>query len=345
MFHFKWLEYLIEIYLQPVLACMGVLTNLLNVILCERMRRQAKLTKNVMYKHMYANSLFSLLYCLIRSLSLINTCIFPANSFCSSVLKTKSAQYFKIIVGLFACNTIKLCSNFSYISFSTSRLFLSGANQSTRFHRFEKFNLKLYYALVCVFSSLLSTPMLFKYKPNEYYSSFDKNFPYDAYGINYCNIAPFRVESFVTLCRMFPILDMINNVLNSIVFMFVSLLLDACLFKAAGETLRRKKDLLRDVTHLEEAVKCREHITWFVLLNSLIFFCSHVPEFVTQILLLVYARRLSDFCYYYFSCSKILEMSQAANLVAISVSFFIYHKFDKNFRESFASLVKNAKRK
>lgn len=342
MFHFKWAEYVIGLYIQPLFAFTGVLTNLFNIIICEIMRRNAN-SVNIMYKHMYVNSCFSLVYCFIQSLSLINTCIFPASSsFCSSLFKRESAQYFKIFAELFLGNTVKLCSNFSYIAFSASRFFLASANKSAFFQKFEKFSLKLFYSFVIILSLLLSIFMLVKYKPNEYYSTYDKNFPYDAYGYTYCNIAtaiPLYVPSFMIACKVLTILELINNVINNIVFIILSLILDICLFKSAGETVRHKKTLLSDVTHLEDALRYRKHITWLVFCKSLLFFFSHVPEFATQILLLVYKSSLTDFCYWYFSCSKILEMSQSLNLVSISLSFFVFKKFDKNFRESFNILV------
>ena len=340
MFHFKWLEYLVLVYITPFFSILGCITNFLNILVCREIRKDSKLKKNVMYKHMHVNTFFGLVYCLIQSFSLISTCIFPMYSFCSNVFKGQFAQYFKILIILFLGNTIKICFNFSYIAFSASRFFLSTSSASKSFKIFEKYNIKLFYTFIFVISCLFSMQVLFKYKPNEYYSSFDKDFPYDAYGMNYCSLNVFNIKSFSLICKLFPILEMINNILNNIVFVFVSLLIDLFLFRFAGQTLSRKKKLSSDAAHLDEAIKYRDHINWLVLLNSLMYFCSHVPEFVTQILLLVFKKRLTDFCYFYFSCSKILEISQPFNLVSISLSFFVFKKFDKHFEQSLDFLLK-----
>ena len=100
VFNFKWLKYIVEVFVQPILCLLGVFTNLLTIKVI-RNRSTFILRKNlnnVMYKHQLACSICNVCLCSIKILSLMNICIFPRTSFCSSVNEDTATQYFKIYV-------------------------------------------------------------------------------------------------------------------------------------------------------------------------------------------------------------------------------------------------------
>ena len=111
MYFFKWLKYIIEVFLQPILCSLGIFTNILSVLVVKNKRKKNNHLNNFMYKHLMANALFNVFYCLINLFSLMNICIFPHTSFCSSIHRESFVQYFKIYVGLFLGELFKICSN------------------------------------------------------------------------------------------------------------------------------------------------------------------------------------------------------------------------------------------
>jgi hypothetical protein len=119
-FHLKWLQYIIEVFLRPILCLIGLIMNILTLEVIKN-RKHSCHFKSPMYKHIQFNALFNIFFCFIYSFSLMNICIFPKSSFCSSVLKNESNQNMKIYLIYFLGNTFRLCCNFSYISFSSSR--------------------------------------------------------------------------------------------------------------------------------------------------------------------------------------------------------------------------------
>ena len=328
MFHFKWLEYVVRVFLQPILCLLGILTNSLSVLV---VRNKRKVFQNVMYQHIFANSVFNLIYCVIFSFSLINVCIIPHGVFCSRLLKNGFSQYFTIYIIYFLGNAIRLCCNFSYIALSISRFYISTSNPSILFKKFEKLNLKCFYSILLVITLFFSVFKLFQFKPNEFYSSFDENFPFDAYGINYCEFNIYSIKAFAFKCKLFQILNLINNVLDNILFLLISVIIDILLVRFSNELLKNKQSLINSEKHLAQALRYKDTVNKMIITNGTLYFVSHVPEFVITVILIVLKKKLAHFCYYMFSCTKIIEIAQSFNALSISLQFFIFLLFDKNF--------------
>jgi hypothetical protein len=175
-FIFEWLKLVIEVYNKEFFSIVGLISNTLIILVLKNKQFKRKFD-NLMYKHIFYNSLFNLIFCFINSFSLINICIFQKSSFCSRFYKTQLAQYFKIIFALYLGNSIRLCCNFSFILFSLSRFFIITSKNWKLFSLIKKLNNNIFYLIMFILCSLWSMFKLFEYKPNEDYSSFDKNFP------------------------------------------------------------------------------------------------------------------------------------------------------------------------
>jgi hypothetical protein len=221
-FLLEWLKLVIEVYAKTFLVILGLITNM-GTMLVVKIRNFQKNFHNIMYKHIFYNSMFNFIFCFINSFSLLNTSIFSKTSFCSSVYKTYAAQYFKIVFLLFVGNALRLCCNFSFLSFSVSRFYVSTAKKSKFFLRFEKLNAKLLYSIMFVSCSLWSMYKLFEYAPNEVFSSFDRNFPYNIYDLRYCQLSltGTSYRFLASGCQIFPILNLINNIFNNIIFLCI----------------------------------------------------------------------------------------------------------------------------
>jgi len=139
-------------------------------------------------------------------------------------------------------------------------------------------------------------------------------------------------------CKIFRALNLINNVLNNILFLFVSVAIDVCLIRFANKNYQRKKKKIHDPKHLDEALKHKKKIRKLIITNGVLFFFSHVPEFASTLLLIVFKARLNYFCFTYFSCTEINDVFQVFVFLGISLQFFVYLNFDHNFKQSFGNL-------
>ena len=133
----------------------GIFANAVSVAVVKNKRKQKQLN-NFMYKHLMSNAIFNLFYCLINIFTLMSMCIFPRSSYCSSVYKSVFTQYFKIYIVFFLGNTLRLCSNFSYIALSVSRFYLSTSKSSRLIRKFENIKLIKFYAILIAICFLLS---------------------------------------------------------------------------------------------------------------------------------------------------------------------------------------------
>ena len=308
-----------------------------------------------------ANSLFNLIYCLLKPLTLINICIFPNSSFCSSIYRLEATQYLKIYFTNFFGNSLRLCCNASYICFSLSRYFKATSSEARFFKKFQKLNIKLFYVIILGLSFGASSFYLFKYKPNEFDGLYDSNYPIDVYGYNYCenNIAARSSLSSISFkCGLFKFFTMLNNVLNNILFFFISVFIDVGLVHFSNQNVKRRRAMaaneaitlnnnnntsnnplqIHEDAHLIQALKLKEKINKMIINNGLLFFISHFPDFIVTILLLIYSNQLEYACFFVISCIDLSDMAQVFNFFSITCQFFIFIRFDKNFRLSLKSL-------
>ena len=334
VYFFKLLQYIIGVYLRPFFCILGVVTN---VIIFKVVTNKAKKKhlKNSMYKHILANSLFNASFCLIHIFSLVNLCVLPRGSFCSSVYKSKTSQNFKIYLVLLFGNSLKLSSNFSYICFSVSRFYLSTSNPSSYFKKFQEWNLRRFYSIAFLTGLTISIFKVFQFRVNEYYSDFDQSFPFDAFGINYCE----KEDNIFLQCKLFSLFNLVNNLLNNVIFLVFSILIDASLIKFSNENLKRKLEMSLDEAHVLEAIKLKKKINKMIVTNGTLYFFSHIPEFLTTIFLIIFSKRLAHFCYVYISCLELSELAESFNFLSIASQIFVFLKFDKNFKESFDNLI------
>ena len=330
-FLFEWLKFLIEVYLRTILSCLGLITNFLTMLVVKNRKCKKKLD-NFMYKHIFFNALFNFVYCFISCLSLVNVCIFPKSSFCSRLYKLWFVQNFKIYFGLFLSNGVRLCSNISFILFSLSRFYISASSNKNRFFcLIEKLNLKKFYSILFVSCLFWSIFKLFEYRINEVYSSFDKNFPYNRYDLKYCKFSENIYMDLEFGCKLLPILNLINNILNNILFLFTSLFIDICMIRFSNENYQRKKKLFHDKKHLNEALEFKRKIRKLIFTNGMLFLMSHTPEFISTVLLIGFEKKMKYFFFYYLSGTEINEIFETFSLISISLYFFVFKHFDHNF--------------
>ena len=175
---------------------------------------------------------------------------------------------------------------------------------------------------------------------NDFYDVFEQNFPFDAYGLNWCESKQTKKSNYFKFkCEFFTVINMTNNILNNIIFLIISVIIDVSLIRIANENLRSKKAVFSDdETHLDEAIKFKEKINKMIIVNGFFSFISHFPEFLTTLLLIIFRHKLEYYCFTLFSCVDLIEISQSLIFVFIFLQFFLFKKFDKNFRDSFDNI-------
>ena len=278
LFFFKWIELIIFVFVEPALCILGIFTNLLTIIV---IKNKDKIDmKDKMHKHIYINAVFNLIYCILILFKLANVCIFDSTPFCSSIYQHESAQYFKLIGIYFVGNVLQLMCNYSYISFSLSRLILStNANKSNKYlKKFDKMDLRLYYVILFLFFLLISLFKLFEYRINEAYNN-SKSFPFELYDVNMCNASDFYCEIFWTF-------KLINDFIKDIIFFVVNFLIDFFLVQSSKVHLENKIKLMHSKKNIIAAKEANKNLNKMIITICTLFLLSHLPEFSTNILLI-----------------------------------------------------------
>ena len=88
----------------------------------------------------------------------------------------------------------------------------------------------------------------------------------------------------------------------------------------------------------DELKKKKENLSKMVIVNGIVYFCSHMPKFVTTLLLIIYASKLKKFCTERISCDLINEEAEFFVVFSMLGNFYIFKCFNANFSESYADL-------
>ena len=86
------------------------------------------------------------------------------------------------------------------------------------------------------------------------------------------------------------------------------------------------------------SIKKKENLNKMVILNGIVYFLSHMPKFVTTLLIVVFAARLRKFCQERMSCDLINEEAEFFVLISMIGNFYIFKGFNTSFGESYLDL-------
>ena len=321
----KWLQYILLVILQPIFTFSGLFNNLLLIWIITD-KTNDHLFKEAMYKHIRINACFNAVYCLIRSFSLLNQCLeFNGSPYCSSIYQEQWAQYFKIIVVNFLGNSLKFCSNVSYLFFAISRFILiANVKQEHKlFSITKRIPLLFYMGILFLVALLLNLFRLFQYKINTG-TNIHQNFPLE------------RQDEVLYSKRkiaLFDTLKIVNNFLNDIVCFVLNIAFDLFLLKYFNQDIRHKMHTRNKGTDNSDLEKKRKNVNRMIFVNGILFVVSHLPEFVSAIVLVVKRQTLFVFCYYRKICDDLFnEEAQVFSLISVVFQFYIFAIFNKNFQ-------------
>jgi hypothetical protein len=120
---------------------------------------------------------------------------------------------------------------------------------------------------------------------------------------------------------------------------------DVLLYRFSKKYVAEKTNLFKDQKHKDEVLEHHKKINKLIFTNGLLYFFSHMPEFVVTIITISFDKKLKLFSAYYFTSSKLIELSEVFSLLAISLQFFVLNHFDSNFKASFKQIKENLRRK
>ncbi len=245
---------LVSFVFIPLAAMLGLLLNILVVHTIKKHRK--KDLKKAFYKFMSLNSKFNCLYCIIFVFNLINAC-----------LNQKIVAYLD--------ESVKMCSNISYILITINRYMLIGREHSLLLERISKLELKNIVTFAVIFSSALNIGHIFQYRINNGLTldnSMEVYAQYPLFLLTYSDL----------LAAIFVAYFAIKYALFFLVNTFVEIVI-VRKFQVELREKRRKMEQMGRVDQAarkkldEDSVKERRAIT-MVVLNSLVNFSLRFSE-------------------------------------------------------------------
>ena len=89
----------------------------------------------------------------------------------------------------------------------------------------------------------------------------------------------------------------------------MNLILVLYFFVAFEKEIKNKKRLL-STRYIDELDKKQDDLTKMLILNGILYFISHFPELISSVFLIVFSKKLVNFCEYKYSCDLINENAQ-----------------------------------
>ena len=186
---------------------------------------------------------------------------------------------------------------------------------------------------------------------NKLFEEYDDTYPNNnAYDVRYCESFNIQSDSigiiltpgFYVKCEIFKWLNIINNILNNVLFLFYFISISICMIQHSNKVIKKKIAL--NSPHLADTIKFKKKLNKMIITNGILFLIAHIPEFVvTLIVLFRSSHDFVEFCLLGFDCNHLVEMAQAFHFISIGFQFFIFLTFDNNFRKSLFDNVRKSK--
>ena len=355
---------------QYIFALIGIATNLFVVIIIAHKDNKETFKGLKHYSYLCLNSMFYLIILIIWLLSWINECFYPFEAFCPEFRKETFIQYFKIIFKEVVVNLLKLLSNFTYVAFALNRIALIGKDHTRIVKFISDVNIKVYIGVCFLISLSLSWIKYFKYQVN-YFESHSKYFePHLNYPIsnewNYYEENFDLNDSIKILDRFYILYISILDVINYFVFLIIFIMIEVSIVTRLRKTMNGK---LMWYKQENDSIKCEANnkenkdafkLNKLVVVNTALCIIFKLPNLLVSIINFYAA-------FYYWNYKNLFTVSifggfysylldtgfytlindicEFLYIVSISILFFIYKRFDKNFQEGYQMFFAKMKKK
>ena len=227
----NYIQFII-IVIVPIVSTFGVITNVLIVCTISHKTNQKSLKEN-QYKYMRLNAIFNIFILVIEPITLISECHnYDLGIFCSQIITSMFAQYFKFIFGEYVSNVFRLAANFSYVVFALNRLSLIGREHGKLVTKASKVTLKEFFLRFFAPCLLLPAVKAFRFFPNNMKPDFD-------YPIS---IEHYFYEIKITLTCVFLSFNLLYDFINYMLFLIINFVVDVCLAVQMKQTIAEKEE-------------------------------------------------------------------------------------------------------
>ena len=312
--------------------------------------------KNPMYKYLFINTIFCMIYITICLFKIIGICV-DTNFYCSPLNETKFNIYYRTIFNLFIGESIKTAFNFSYISFSLSRYIKVTSSNLSFLLKLDKLKKRNYFLISLIIAVFINLYNLFEYNFNlakipdlfDSYKSLELFFKYS-------NPSDEFIEDFTSiqyyLLNVFYYLKIIFSDLSYIIF---NLIIDFKLLSFIKIQNARRIQLVTRLTVVGETNQFNStthRLTVMIILNGLNCFLLRFPSAFASFYGFIFRFDIADkifkpnipsyiICRGFKICPSLQEILYFLYLISLFLQFFIFLKFDKIFRKGFNEIKTN----
>ena len=355
---------------QYIFALIGIATNLLVVIIIKHKDNKETFKCLKHYSYLWLISVIYLIILIIWLLSWINECFYPFEAFCPEIRKVPFIQFFKIIFKEVIVTHLKFMSNFTYVAFALNRIALIGKDHNKLVKFISLISIKIYIAVCFLISSSLSWIKYFKNQTNNYEPN--SNFPIsierdimiitDYYNVNYDLTNAYQISD-----RFYFIFNSISDLLNYLVFVIICIIIDVSMVIRMKQTLndklnwyKQENDSIKYEAKKKENKDAIDKLIQMVVINTALGVLFKLPSSFMSIanmyaafyyrsyVNLFKAPAFGEFYSYLLDTgfyTLINDVCEFLYIISISILFFIYKRFDKNFQEGYQILFANEKNK
>nr|QVK46003.1 G protein-coupled receptor [Proales similis] len=332
-------KYVTVILIQPVFSLIAVLLNLAIIVTLQKLRRRRvnRLSHNSykMYANIELNSACHIALSVLFVFEPLVECIQEPNGiYCNSIFIDEQSRLFYLLGLSFVGNAAKLCCNVSLIAFSLHRYLINNANARSSwlsgFQRRSPFKL---FAVVLILSLLLSSVRLFVNERLNLINFMNKkDFVYlvDPFGTGY--------QANAILVALF----VLNQAFNDVIANLLTLYIDFKLYKVHKANESKRSVLLGSNSNMQQI---GDNLIRLIVTNGILTAMLRLPELLAVLYKLFHILWPSnrDLCFFTYDqtsslCHNIYTISQFFYSITSLLNFFLFFKFDSNFRSSLKSI-------
>jgi hypothetical protein len=340
----------------PMVSLVGFVLNIQIIRILRKHRRHD--LQEQFYKYMSINSMFNCVYCLIYVCAPLNYCYDnPNGALCSSIYNSYFAQYFKIVVIYYVGESVKLCSNVSYVLMTINRYMLIGKDHSQWLIVISQMNLSRTCLISIAISLLLNLSYTFGYTLNDGSTiTQDGRVRYDFYPIlSHSSLAFFFFTAIYFFINYFLFL-LANTIIEIAIVRRLRKEIDdkhkrmARMMDESGggggggggggstpAVYHNQQLNLRARRRLRSDSKKEHRAVLMVTVNGLVNFLFRLPEVFNILNLSSYFYRgnvvSSTLCAQY--CRFFRDLSNLTFILTFSTNCVMYYWFNNKFRQAF----------
>ena len=344
---FTMTEVVINI-LSYILSIFGLVTNLLVIKTISSKTNEKSFKPYKQYDYFRLNSICNCSILLINLISWLNHCVYPFQVFCPVIRKSVFMQYFNIVFEDILITMLRFMNNFTYVAFAFNRISLIGKDHNKLVTFMSELSVVKYISGSLFISVCLSIIKLFDHEINS-------GIPHSSYPLSYEYSSLFLFQN---VNPAIYILNLISDVMNYFVFLFVNLAIDVGMIVKLRRTLNEKLEKSKEYSTKAQQEKFRKeneialhNARSMIITNTSLNLLLKLPSFFNPIMNVIHLYyykdhpdRVIDFMKFYydictlsFLCETVKKSANLLYIIFFSIQFFFYKHFDKKFSEAFKS--------